>query len=85
MGGNVWIYALLLIIVVILVNLVLVAMLRGGRPQKQVGMFQRFFQDIRNPYRKEDEMLSELSRRVASLKKEEENIRDKDTGTTKPD
>jgi hypothetical protein len=70
MGGNAWLYLLLFIVVVILINLGLVAMLRGGRQHRQIGQFRKFFQDVRNPYRKEDEMLRELSQRVANLKKE---------------
>jgi hypothetical protein len=80
MGGNVWIYALALIVIVILVNFVLVAMLRGGNTHKQIGVARNILNDVRNPYRKEDEMLNELSKRVADLKITEENIEKKDAG-----
>jgi hypothetical protein len=80
MGGNAWLYLLVLIVVVILINLALVAMLRGGRQHRQIGLFRQFFVDMRNPYRKEDEMLRELSQRVATLNKEHEELENKNNG-----
>jgi hypothetical protein len=70
-SGNTWIYLLLFIVVIALVNLSLVALLRGNRSHQQIGLFRKFFQDVRHPYRKEDEMLNELSKRVAGLKRDE--------------
>jgi hypothetical protein len=72
MAGNTWIFLLLFIVVVILINVGLISMLRSKQNHKQIGMFQKFFQDVRNPYKKEDEMLSELAKRVENLKRETE-------------
>jgi hypothetical protein len=77
MGGNSWIYLLIFIVVVVLINLGLVSMLRSSHSQQQTGLFRKLFQDMRHPYRKEDEMLNELSRRVAGLKQTDEKNPDK--------
>jgi hypothetical protein len=70
MEGNTWIYVLLFIVVVVLINVGLISMLRGKQNHQQISMFQKFFQDVRHPYKKEDEMLSELSKRVEGFKQE---------------
>jgi hypothetical protein len=72
MAGNTWIYLLLFIVVVILINVGLISMLRSKQNHQQIGMFQKFFQDVRHPYKKEDEMLSELAKRVENFKQETE-------------
>jgi hypothetical protein len=77
MGGNSWIYLLIFIVVVVLINLGLVSMLRSSHSQKQTGLFRKLFQDMRHPYRKEDQMLNELSRRVAGLKQTDQKKPDK--------
>jgi hypothetical protein len=77
MAGNTWIYLLLFIVVIILINVGLISMLRSKQHHRQISMFQKFFQDVRHPYKKEDELLSELSRRVAGLKQVDEKNSDK--------
>jgi hypothetical protein len=80
MGGNVWLYALLGILLIVLVNVALVAMLRREGTHHQINIVRQVFKDIRSPYRKEDEMLSELSKRVAGLKQVKESSEQEDSG-----
>jgi len=80
MEGSVWLYALLGLVLIVLINLALVAVLRGGGTHRQINIARQVFRDIRNPYRKEDAMLSELSKRVEDLKRSEEQQEQNERG-----
>lgn len=68
---NVWIVVLLVIGIVVLANLAMFAMVRGSR-----GMNMDWFKDMRGsfnqPFKKEDDSLDELRKRVEALKQPEE-------------
>jgi hypothetical protein len=74
MNGSVWLYAILGVILIVVINLALVVMLRGGGTHRQINITRQVLREMSDPYRKEDEMLSELSRRVERLKKAENDI-----------
>ncbi|MEN4041018.1 MAG: hypothetical protein ROW52_09505 [Anaerolineaceae bacterium] len=79
MNGSVWLYAILGVVLIVVINLALVVMLRGGGTHRQINITRQVLREMSDPYRKEDEMLSELSRRVERLKKAEN-----DTNQPKP-
>ncbi|HSV86110.1 MAG TPA: hypothetical protein VLH85_06015 [Levilinea sp.] len=68
MDGSVWLYAILGVILVVVINLALVVMLRGGGSNRQINIARQVIWEMSDPYRKEEDMLSELSRRVEDLK-----------------
>lgn len=74
MNGSVWLYAILGVILIVVINLALVVMLRGGGTHRQINITRQVLREMSDPYRKEDEMLSELSRRVERLKEAENDI-----------
>lgn len=58
-----------IILVVISINLWLFSLLRHQRTPPSESAWKRATEALRNPFAREDQALSELSRRVASLRK----------------
>jgi hypothetical protein len=75
MNGSIWLYAILGVMLIVVINLALVVMLRGGGTHRQINITRQVLREMSDPYRKEDEMLSELSRRVEQLKKAENDTK----------
>lgn len=71
------IIALLIVIVLVVgVNGLLLVALRSGRDSKQIQMWQKAARTARDPWQKENQDLSELSRLVSHLKTSGENSED---------
>lgn len=65
---NVWIVVLLVIVIVLLSNLAMFAMVRGWRG-KNSDWFENMRSSINTPFKKEDDPLHELHKRVEELQK----------------
>ncbi len=71
-----WIALGLLAVFVIVLNLTLIKAFRNKKktvPKNSSGAFHRLGETIRNPWQKEDDMLSELSRRATELRGKSES------------
>lgn len=67
---NVWIVVLLAIAIVVLANLAMVALVRGWRG-KDSDWFGSMRGNLGQPFKREDDSLDELHKRVEHLKKPE--------------
>lgn len=64
-----WLVLIGLVILVIVINLGLWNILKGGRFFADKNMFHRMGRTLRHPWHEEEEQFSELARRVEELKK----------------
>lgn len=75
-----WLFFGLIIAILVATNWSLISALRGKNKKSSenisVTAIKRMGQSVRQPFKKEDEMLAELSKRAAELRAQSESSRD---------
>jgi hypothetical protein len=69
-----WIVIVFLLFVIVSINVSLIYAVKNHSLSKSIDIIRKTGQVSRQPWKKEDQMLSDLSKKVADLKKEDREL-----------